>query len=547
MWKNIKLNLRNQNGHVLILVLLLMLVGILVIPPALSYAGAVLKSTTHSVENQKLLYTADSGVQDAFWQIQQTTQDVAKVPSAVNTPITYSLPDINNVEPLVTILCTEISDTATTYKVTSTATDGSLSKTVEAYIVLAGSQPVFEYALATLEGGPINLSGGAIISSATGDDGDVFCGGTLELDPSAKIEGDCYALEDITTGWGCTIDGDATSTGTTSGNGTITGTTTSGAQEETPPSVDTDYLNGLVQGVYDETCFDDITPSGTSTSSMTVKSQTYSDPIYIIGDLSISNCSPVFNSQVYVTGNVTLSGGTATVTFNGPVYIGGSLTSSGGTINVYFNDTLSMGSCNLGGSYYFYFNGAVKVAGNLTVGSGIPTSFGSTIYIGGNFNYGGSSDINIDDAAYIGGALNLTGSAIWSSATDKVVNVVVRGNVSISGASSLIDPSSLTDDELYMLPYIIVPPASTTPALASGTDPSTITISGSGAIAALIYAPTAELTISGTGVLCGSAICESVTMTGSAKIIYTTDLEDNRPMPGIGGESETAIDYWHSY
>jgi hypothetical protein len=76
--RKMKLNrfLKGEKGQALIIVVLLMLVSALVIAPMLSHLGTGLKSGKEVYEERmELFYAADSGIEDALWQISCETLD----------------------------------------------------------------------------------------------------------------------------------------------------------------------------------------------------------------------------------------------------------------------------------------------------------------------------------------------------------------------------------------------------------------------------------------------------------------------------------------
>jgi len=109
-----------------------------------------------------------------------------------------------------------------------------------------------------------------------------------------------------------------------------------------------------------------------------------------------------------------------------------------------------------------------------------------------------------------GGSLELSGQSevIISDASTGAVNIYADGDVTISGqgvANQTTIPSN----------FII---------FGTGTGSRDITFTGQADFYGAIYAPTAEMTISGQGELFGAFSGESVTMSGQAKIHYDEAL-----------------------
>ncbi|MFC1902240.1 hypothetical protein ACFLX3_04870, partial [Chloroflexota bacterium] len=68
--------LREESGQALITVLLLLMIGSLTLPPVLSHIGTSLKSGQVYRSNTDELYAADSGIEDAIWQIKYDRLEV---------------------------------------------------------------------------------------------------------------------------------------------------------------------------------------------------------------------------------------------------------------------------------------------------------------------------------------------------------------------------------------------------------------------------------------------------------------------------------------
>ena len=92
--------------------------------------------------------------------------------------------------------------------------------------------------------------------------------------------------------------------------------------------------------------------------------------------------------------------------------------------------------------------------------------------------------------------------------------IYVYGSVSLGGHA--ISSSTKAGD----LKIVMVPDQ-------SGNPPGSITIGGSSALYADIYAPQSELTMSGTGDLYGSIVALSIDMTGSSAIHYDVLADPN--------------------
>jgi hypothetical protein len=69
-------HLKRETGQALVVVLVLLMFGSLVMPPVLSYIGTVLKTGIGYQNKTDELYAADSGIEDAIWQIKYDRLEV---------------------------------------------------------------------------------------------------------------------------------------------------------------------------------------------------------------------------------------------------------------------------------------------------------------------------------------------------------------------------------------------------------------------------------------------------------------------------------------
>lgn len=95
-----------QNGSVFIMTIVLVLVGCLIVPPLLSYANSALNTCETYEERTNMLYAADSGIEDALWQIQYgDLESLLTAPSAYDpfdyeTTWTYDVSESINGHPV---------------------------------------------------------------------------------------------------------------------------------------------------------------------------------------------------------------------------------------------------------------------------------------------------------------------------------------------------------------------------------------------------------------------------------------------------------------
>ena len=131
--------------------------------------------------------------------------------------------------------------------------------------------------------------------------------------------------------------------------------------------------------------------------------------------------------------------------------------------------TLSYAAATLPGSY-------------TNMGTFSSPGYGSSTLAAGNYYYNG---------------MTLSGSYLLN--TSGQVNLYVNGNINLSGATAIL-ASAPSNVHIYVM------------------NASAITIGGSGTMSAVLYAPSGTLNISGGSYLLGSAVTNSITLTGSGSI-----------------------------
>ncbi|MBN1191112.1 MAG: polymer-forming cytoskeletal protein [Dehalococcoidales bacterium] len=523
----------SERGDTLILALIVMILVGFLIGPLLNHMSTGLKNSREVYSSRTdEQYAADAGVSQAMWYIKYRGEDV---------PEEFIIDQINGKTVFVNIEQATGEDESISYTIISRA--GSTTTTaitgytpeIEAVPGVPGEESVcyFNNCVAA-NSGDINVTGAAKICSNNGNNGNVFSGGDVVIEGSSSIEGDVYAVGDVELAYSTRIDGNAVASGSVNTIGTVTGTRTSYADLQSAPGIDGDDLDEMVQSVYDGTFnLDPLIPGGATYGGITVKNQsgTHYPELNITGNLEFRNTNTgiVFDSQVYVAGNIYFRSGTQDITFCGPVYAGGKIYVGSGSGTISFNSRVIANEIDLSGCYTFLFNSSVKDLGDLSVGNSINTSFASTIYVDGDFEYSGASNLSLNDNIYIKGALTL-GNSTQLVGPEKVV---VRGNVTLSGATVL------TADQL---PFLIMPPAATTPALASSVDPSTFTLANSAIASAVVYAPTADFSITGSAKLYGGIICQSADVSNSAIVEYLTGISARDDLYSPGSEGTPGIE-----
>jgi cytoskeletal protein CcmA (bactofilin family)/Tfp pilus assembly protein PilX len=529
MYKALRHFIKKQNGQLLPMVLIFLVVGSLLVVSTLSFVDTGIKAGQKTETRTDELYSADAGVGDALWKIEN---DSASLPSAIGQNLTYNILDVNGKSISVDIQYNKDDALAgKVYKVVSSATTPALGSnpstttTITAYIASSegGGTFIFDNAITSLGGG-ISVTGGAIVT------GDVFSNGTLYV--SSTIDGDVYAESGITMNWGGQITGDAYTPGTITqpqwSDDMIDGDNNSGAANEDPETIPPEQVDTMIADTLAETTFTPMTAGPVTHIGDTLfqpwwppPESVFPDAVHVSGNLQINGATDInFNSSVYVDGNLTMDASGKIITFNGPVVVEGSIYLQNGT--AIFNSSVYVaGNLTLAGSAIATFNGQVLIVNNLDPGSGGSVAFNNTLYVGGDLYPSGDRDVYIGDAVYIGGDLNLSGgSQIIGGQT-----IVVMGNVTLSGGTKL-------DNE--EIPFLLVPTGG-------------FSLTGGAYASAVIYAPEADVNLEGGTNLYGSIICNSISCGGGAIIEYPEGLEDQTNIPGGGsdsGEAELSILTW---
>lgn len=240
-------------------------------------------------------------------------------------------------------------------------------------------------------------------------------GGTTVLGNNVSIIGDVFTNSNLSLSGGVTINGDAQSTGTISGDTSgITGSVESSASlPQNPPSLDTTYYDNqlAIAATY-------------ASANQTWTSRTLSGSTYINGNLTISNNANLAisgSAVVVVTGNITFSRGNT---------IGNNLTLiSGGLLTINNNITFGSG-CIL------YATQGFSIQNNFIFGVA-GAGGGGAIITPGTFS-SSWNNATIYGLIYTGGTLHLNNNTTFSGTivagfVDQVGN---NSQLTISAASS---------------------------------------------------------------------------------------------------------------
>jgi len=126
--------IREEQGKVLILVLILLVVGGLVLAPLLGLMSTGLVAGQVYEKKTAELYAADAGVEDAVWKIQNQVDEVKGLTQCYHST-NYTITDVNGKRVEVTIELVRVwDDVPFDYRIVSNATGDGSGTQVEAYI-----------------------------------------------------------------------------------------------------------------------------------------------------------------------------------------------------------------------------------------------------------------------------------------------------------------------------------------------------------------------------------------------------------------------------
>lgn len=155
--------IKEEKGQILTMVLLLLIIGSLLIAPTLANASTTLIAGRMYNERSQQLYAADAGVEDALHKLSKQWDNPNMPKSDTDPPWTYSLADLNNKKLSVSITKTATGQ-QTPFHIVSTASGGSSSTTVDTYAL---ATPIFLKVEAIAKGtGTINNNNGDIVGDA---------------------------------------------------------------------------------------------------------------------------------------------------------------------------------------------------------------------------------------------------------------------------------------------------------------------------------------------------------------------------------------------
>jgi formylmethanofuran dehydrogenase subunit C len=137
------------------------------------------------------------------------------------------------------------------------------------------------------------------------------------------------------------------------------------------------------------------------------------------------------------------------------------------------------------------------------------------LHITGNLRIEGNATVTLQGTVYVSGTIWMAGGTEIQGGHD----IVADGDITLTGSSQL---------DLEDIPFVI-------------STAGSITLTGNDWTSAIVYAPERNIALTGSSMLYGAAVGESVTGTGNAEIDYPPGLMAGRGLPGgvVGLEIRT--------
>ena len=262
-----KLAIKRESGQIIILVLILLALGPLLVVPMLNQSISSQKYHRIIETNTLTAYAADAGIEYGYCEVYNNPEDIQTSPLE---EILY----INNATVNVTA---EYVPSMAAYRITSTATStDNKSITIESYVIIEIG--LFGNAFAC--DGNLEIYNTDLTSDEPGEC-DVYANGNVLLNNSS-VDGDLYAAGNITLK-----------------NSDVTGDIVEGATVlDFPPIDPAPHEEAAKEG-------------GTSGDVRLKGGGPYSlGPLYIDGNLDITNADVTLEGTLYVTGDVDINNAT---------------------------------------------------------------------------------------------------------------------------------------------------------------------------------------------------------------------------------------------
>lgn len=433
--------LHHEGGQIMMATLVLLVVFSLISAPLLSFMATGVRAARVFQDKMEGYYAADAGIQDAVWQLRQSSPDPDKVPSNVGESKTYTLDQIiNGAQVMVTI--TYENDTPEYKIVSSTSGSSVISTTVSSFV--RSSKGLFGYAASALQGN-VTVGNNAIVTSTSVNpsdpstyNADLIAKGNINIEGNAKVYGDAIASGSIS--------GDAQ--GAEVPNSDIppeSGIDTSGYHEQSkvittsPVYPSSSYSNGGT-----------ITGSARLTGNLTIKNNkilTVEQNLYIDGNLSIGNGSVItIGGALYVNGYIT-TGNDGSLTVNGYLYSEGDV-ETGSNFNLVLKGTTYVnGSLTINNNSTWPQPVIVVAKEDITFNNNCQTTSGTSLFISetGNVNIQNNCEILVGYMYAPAGDINISNNVdVTGSLVAKNINIGNNAVVTFSQPTS----SSILPEEV---------------------------------------------------------------------------------------------------
>jgi Putative Ig domain len=450
-----------EDGMAFVLVLgLVMLVGLIMVP-LVNFMGTGIKSNTAYGKQTNNLYAADTGVQDAIFQIANQTGN-SKVPT--NLHQYGSLPNgyyyLNTTENGVAVqIKVQIYeyDSTPTFQITSEAFGPSGSTTtVTSYVQnsTTGNGGWFgNYALGA-------LNGNILLQSSSNVNGNIAANGNITLQSSCQVKNSNNTAQAIAANGGniSLVSGSTVDGGTN--NIVLPGGGNSQNTQASPisfPTLNTSAYQSTAQNITLTN------PTLYNASQATITSQTQTWPSIGTGDSEATNGLTVQSN--------------ALLTANGDLEVQGNLT--------------------VQSSARLTVNGSLYVSCTITVSSSSSLTVTGNLYSGNNVTIQSSSALSMGGTTYLGGNLTVQSGCTQNASNNSIV--VATGTITLSSASG-----------------------STLPMLISlSSNSSAITIQSSCNVSGYVYAPNGGILFQSSSTLTGAAVGTSITAQSGNTITYS--------------------------
>lgn len=445
-----------QKGQALLLAMIMLAVGGLIIGPVVGLVTTGLIAGQKIEITNKEYYAADAGIEKSIQWLRTEGMEEGD---------TYAvLPPFSIQSYSVGVSITKLETPEYAYSVTSTAGNAQVVANILYTPEIIG---VFDSAVTALDGNVIIENNAQVVSAPETGEGNILANGNIEIGNNAVI------------------DGDATATGSISGDQFVAGDTNAGQPPIVFAEVDINPYILAAQAAEE-------VASPTESASNWEDGGTIPSARRLSGTLQLAKKGDnlTSNANLTITGDFNL-GTDKTVVINGDLYVHGNL-------DIGKNSSLTIhGNLHIGGDVYLD-----NPAASLEIDD--------ACYVGGNFvSSNGTSVLFSDESVtYIGGYATLyNNNTLTGTAT-----IVVNGNIDIQ----------------YNTEVGSAPPNSPLIISVEGN----VNLENNGAVEGYFYVPEGHIEIANNASVDGAVVGQSVTVNQNAEVTFRTDGPTD--LPGTG-------------